>query len=116
MKNKGFTLIELLVVITLVAAISVAVGVSMSGMLSRQEEKDYEDYKKILENAACTYAEIHKITTSSSVEIGKLLDEGLLRKDLTNPKNDKKVTEYSDQTVNINWNNYEKTCTYNPTE
>ena len=39
MKKNGFTLIEILVVIALLAAVSVTVGVSMTGMTQRENEK-----------------------------------------------------------------------------
>ena len=38
MKNNGFTLVELIITITLIAIISVSIGVSISGMLSREKE------------------------------------------------------------------------------
>lgn len=43
MKNKGFTLVELIITITLIAIISVTIGVSMSGMLSRQKIKSLKN-------------------------------------------------------------------------
>lgn len=45
MKKNGFTLIEILVVIVLLAAISVTIGVNMSGMTERQDEKQEKEYK-----------------------------------------------------------------------
>ena len=51
MKKNGFTLIEILVVIVLLAAVSVTVGVNMSGMAERQKEKQIKTYKETLEKA-----------------------------------------------------------------
>ena len=50
MKKNGFTLIEILVVIVLLAAISVTIGVNMSGMTERQDEKQEKEYKKLAMN------------------------------------------------------------------
>lgn len=112
MNNKGFTLIEILVVVALLAVISVTVGISMSGMLSRQEENKISKYEKTIENAACAYAEIYNIKDNADVTIDTLIKEGLLSKDLTNPKTNKSVTEYGSSKVNIIWENYEKKCEF----
>lgn len=109
MKNKGFTLIELIITITLVAIISLSVGVSVSGMLSRQKEKDAEELKKTIEEAACVYSEIED-STATSVSLKTLIESGLLDKDLNNPITKEDLNENS--TVSITWNDYEKTCTY----
>ena len=63
MKNNGFTLVELIITITLIAIISVTIGVSMTGMLGRQDEKEIEEYIKTIEEAACVFAEIDDPTT-----------------------------------------------------
>ena len=109
MKNKGFTLIELIITITLVAVISLSIGVSVSGMLSRQKEKQAEELKKTIEEAACVYSEVED-TSATSVTLKTLIEAGLLDKDLTNPIT-KNPLEENDK-VEINWYNFEKTCTY----
>ena len=108
MKNKGFTLIELIVTITLIAIISVTIGVSVSGMLGRQDEKDAEDMKATIESAACVYVEVNNITGNTSVSLDELVKEGLLDKDLTNPLDNTTLSG----SVDITWNNGEKTCNY----
>lgn len=112
MKKNGFTLIEILVVIVLLAAVSVTVGVSMNGISERNEEKEYNNYIEKIENAACLYAEVNNITSDTTVTIKRLLSESFLRNDLVNPKENKKITEYQDNIVNISYVNNEKKCEF----
>ena len=112
MKNNGFTLVELIITITLIAIISVSIGVSINGMLSRQEEDQAEQYAKDIADAACVYAEVNDITTNSTVTIHELISAGLLSKDLINPISDRPITDYNDNEVTITWSNNEKTCSY----
>lgn len=109
MKNKGFTLIELIITITLVAVISLSIGVSVSGMLSRQKEKQAEELKKTIEEAACVYSEVED-TSATSVTLKTLIEAGLLDKDLTNPIT--KIPLEENDKVEIIWDNFEKICTY----
>lgn len=110
MKKNGFTLIEILVVIVLLAAVSVTVGVNMSGMAERQKEKQIKTYKETLEKAACVYAETNNILTDSEVTIKTLIDEGLVNKNLKNPETNDPVSKYENDIVQIKWNNNEKKC------
>ena len=109
MKKNGFTLIEILVVIVLLAAVSVTVGVNMSGMAERQKEKQIKTYKETLEKA-CVYAETNNILTDSEVTIKTLIDEGLVNKNLKNPETNDPVSKYENDIVQIKWNNNEKKC------
>ena len=109
MNKKGFTLIEILVVIVLVAAISVTIGVNMSGMMERQTEKEIKEYKETLEKAACVYAETNDITTYKIVSVQELVKEGLIKKNLTNPETNK-TAESENKSIEISWTNGEKTC------
>lgn len=111
MNKKGFTLIEILVVIVLVSAISVTIGVNMSGMLERQTQKEINEYKETLEKAACVYAEINNITYSSEVTVETLINEGLVKKDLKKPNTKDSVEIDKDKIVEIKWENNEKICT-----
>ena len=113
MKNKGFTLVELIITIGLIAIVSVTIGVSLSGMLGRQDDRKVEEYETDIEEAACIYAEINDITSSTTVDINTLISEGLLNRDLNNPIDNKPVTEYGDDEVSINWDaDGRRTCNY----
>ena len=116
MNNKGFTLIELLVVMALLAALSVTVGVSINSMLARREEDKIKEYEDVIADAACVYAELNNITTSTAVPISLLLNEGLLRKDLTNPITKDYITEEASNSVVISWDDGEKSCSYSISE
>ena len=113
MKSKGFTLIELIITIALIAVISVTVGVSLNGLLSRQKDKKIAEYKKEIEAAACTYAEINDITTDSEIGINLLIENGLLNKDLVNPNTDKSIEEEKTNKVTVEFDSEGiKKCTY----
>ena len=112
MKNKGFTIVELLVTISLVAIISVAAGVGINEMFSRQRERNYEEYIKTITTAACTYAEVNNIWSNTSVTINELLEGGYLSKKLKNPVDNTLVTEIGSKPISINIVNYERKCLY----
>ena len=112
MKKNGFTLIEILVVIALLAAVSVTVGVSMTGMTQRENEKKIKEYQTTIEDAACVYVEVKNMTIDTTVSIGTLLDEGYLRKNLTNPSTKKNIEEERTKKVTIKWVNNEKKCEF----
>ena len=112
MKRNGFTLIEILVVIALLAAVSVTVGVSMTGMTQRDNEKKIKEYQTTIENAACVYAEVKNMTSNTTVTIGTLLDEGYLRKNLTNPSTKNNIEEERTKRVTIKCINNEKKCEF----
>ncbi len=116
MNDKGFTLIEMLVTIALLAAISVTVGVSMSGMLTRQDDKDFREFQNNLLNAACLYAELNDIVDDGSiVKASQLVEVGYIKKTNKNPNTDMTLEEYMnngrDIEIVINWDDEgEKTC------
>lgn len=71
MDNNGFTLVELIVVISLLALMGIMIGTNMVSVRSKQQQKNYDNYKKTIEDAACTYLEtdgayIHPSTSGSS--------------------------------------------------
>ena len=65
-----------------------------------------------LQCAACVYVEVKNMTTDTTVSIGTLLDEGYLRKNLTNPSTKKNIEEERTKTVTIKWVNNEKKCEF----
>ncbi len=102
--NKGFTLVELLVTIGLIGAIGVVVGFSVTNLLNSQKGQKYEEYKKTLEDATCVLAQrdnknlngviCSDFPSECKVKIGELVNEGLIKKNLVNPKTDKSVEAY----------------------
>ena len=52
MDNDGFTLVELIVVISLLALMGVMIGTNMVSVRSKQQQKNYDNYKKTIEDAA----------------------------------------------------------------
>lgn len=113
MKNKGFTLIELIVTIALMAALSVVVGLSITGMINNQDEKKLEHYKRRLENAACVYVETSGLTGNRNISIDDLIKKGLINKDLINPATGKTAEEEKSNTVSVTWVNNQKECKVN---
>ena len=109
MKDKGFTLIELIVTITLLAIISVTIGVSVSNILYNQKEKDAKTLKNKIENAACVYVETID-ENISEVTLKLLITEGLLDEDLTDPLTKESLDINSKVKIDIVDN--EKICTY----
>lgn len=114
MKNKGFTLIELLITITLITIISVAAGVGINEMFSRQRERNYEQFVKTIENAACTYESIENSLDNEDttyVSVCKLITDGLLSNKLSNPLNNENISKNSKICVKVNRNSEgQKSC------
>ena len=112
MKNKGFTLIETIVVITFLAGLSVTIGLSFSNMMDKQRENEQKDYEKTIEDAACMYAEKNNINGEYGVKIKTLIEEGLLNKNLINPKTKESVINYQENCIAIKYDKNERTCKY----
>ena len=58
--NKGFKLIEIIVTIGIMALIGIVIATNMTGLLSEQNDEDYENFKRTLENSACIYVEFKR--------------------------------------------------------
>lgn len=101
-KYKGFTLIELIAVITLLALIVLVTVPVIINTLSKAEQKEYEDFKKLVANAAELYVERNRESYPDLNEIGgevginaeALVSEGYIKSDLENPINDKSIADY----------------------
>jgi len=114
--KKGFTLIEILVVITLLATLSITIGVNVTGMLQRQTEEKFNDYEETVADAGCVWAEVNNKKYSdnvNSVSISTLISGGYLKKDLTNPSTKETVDKETNEVI-ITWenNNTERKCTF----
>ena len=119
--KKGFTLVEIIITIGLIAIIGTVIVTNMSGTLNAQKEERYENFKKVLEDAACTYIDLNKnsslkntckLSGSCTVLVSALLNEGLIEDgDLHDPKKDETIS--GSTIINITYTNGVKTCTYN---
>lgn len=117
MNNKGFTLIELMASLVLIALISITIGVGVTDMLDRQLETNYSNYKKQIEDAACTYVGLSTYNEACktnrqtcTVSASTLITEGLIAEDLENPQTKEPIN--SSESVLVKWENNEKKCTY----
>lgn len=94
MKENGFTLIELLAVVVLLGVIGLITIPKINNVIKDTNDKSYEFFIKTLEDAAQSYVYLHsskidKIIESEDsfiIEINDLVDEGLLKNNLVNPK------------------------------
>ena len=89
LNKKGFTLVELLVVIViLVIIMSIAIP-SITSSLDRSKAKQRDAKVKLIESAAEIYADRHIGTTTVSVSVSDLYNEGLITiEQLKDPFND----------------------------
>ena len=80
MNKKGFTLIELLVTIALIGLVGIVVSVNMVKIVNNQKDKDIEQAKALVEEAACAYAGLStsNVTPGTSVSANTLIEAGLL--------------------------------------
>ncbi len=115
MNNKGFTLIEIIAVIGLLALIATMIGSNLVSMDQRQKQKNYDNYKQTIADAACLYFESKGATMYDTraaaiaggsghvrsyclthicyVSTRTLLNKGYLDKELKDPTTMEEVTE-----------------------
>ena len=121
--NKGFTLIELIATIGIMILVGIVIVNNMSGLLSEQNDTEYNNFKKNLEESACIYVETKwnattrsncKRNNNCSVSVDDLITQGLIADDLKDPKADALVTSNKNKyKVNVRWVENVKTCTMN---
>jgi len=119
--KRGFTLVELIITIGLLGIIGLVIVSNMTGTLTEQQDKQYELFKKTLEDAACVYYDLHYTSSQkrdcreghcTPVRMSRLLEAGLIDEtDLENPKTKTKIA--NTKTVLITITDGIKTCTYN---
>lgn len=107
MNKKGFTLIELLVTISVLALISLVIGVNITSIL-RSTEKQNENFdKEQIEKAACVYYNSETLCPDNNctLSIANLIESGLLDEDVYKDKsgrisikieNDETICEYKE--------------------
>lgn len=115
MNNKGLTMIELIVTIGLMVLIGIVISTNMLGILSDEEDKEYETFVKEIEDSACMYVETAEnfdrsgcMKNGCSVSINDLIGKGYLDEELIDPSTGSEVS--TDTEVSINWIAGVKTC------
>ncbi|MBE6161716.1 MAG: type II secretion system protein [Firmicutes bacterium] len=100
MNNKGFTLIELLVTISVLALISLVIGVNITSIL-RSTEKSNEDFEKEqIEKAACVYVDSQLCNNcNDNVSLSDLINNGLLDDSYNSKEGTIKVTRTDGEKV-----------------
>ena len=101
-KNNGFTLVELIAVITLLALIILVSVPVIINTLRKTEENEYEDFEKLVVNAAEIYLERNRdlyhdfdnVGDSIAIDVDTLINEGYLKSDLENPVNNESIEKY----------------------
>ena len=124
MKNKkGFTLVELIATITIMVLIGLVIANNMTGILSKQNDENYNSFKKELEDGACVYVETKwdsskrntcKQANNCSVSVDELIFGGLIAEDLKDPNTGEEIRNNKDKyRINVRWVDNVKTCTVN---
>lgn len=119
--NKGFTLVEIIVTIGIMALIGIVIANNMTGLLSEQNDEEYESFKKELENSACIYVETDwsldtrnscKRSNNCTITVDELIKSGLIDEETKDPSTGEAILENSEKySVTIRWNDGVKTCT-----
>lgn len=123
MKKKGFTLIEVIVTIGLLVLVGVLIASNMSAVFSNQEEKNMEDFKKNLEEAACVYIDLSDLgikeeknkcksnTNGCLINTNVLINKGLLDEEYKNPQTGKSLKDHG-YDIQIKYDYGEKKCIF----
>ncbi len=117
--NKGFTLIELIITIGLMAILGYLLVANLGTTLTNEQDKQYEEFKDTLENAACVYIDLSEASSlkasclrngSCTISLETILRKGLISEDdLVNPSSNTRIS--TDMVVRVSYVNQVKTCT-----
>lgn len=99
MSKKGFTLIELLAVVAILVIMTLGVVPNLVQTYNKAKDKEYEEFIERLKESARVYAEhniddiegFSEIEGTAYVTIRDIVDEGLLRLPLINPRTKESV-------------------------
>ncbi len=124
MNRKGFTLIELIITIGVMVIVGLIIVTNMTGLFSKNEDADYENFRKKIENAACIYAErsewkenrnkckSHTSGANCVITTTMLIKAGLIEESLKDPNTGIFVKDNQKYDVTVSWTNEgEKKCT-----
>ena len=109
---------ELVITIALLGVLGMVIVSNMSGILNKEQDKQYDLFKATLSKAACSYIHLNagKTLRSTCITRGKcdvavtvLLEQGLISDDdLIDPRKHEKIS--SKTYVEITYQNSEFTC------
>ena len=107
--NKAFTLVELLAVLFLLGVITLVSVPNVIDTNKKQKEKEINEFKKTVENAAEVYVETHlsikdNLVSENCISLNKLVDAKLLNSNLINPIDNKKIIDSNSFVKALNQN------------
>ena len=110
MNKKAFTLIEMIAAVLIISLLSVIVVAGFKNVLNKNKENKYAEFKRELEQAACTYIDLSvnkafKDTCYGSnvcnVTVDRLIKDGLVSEKLINPNTDETVNK--NMVIRVSW-------------
>lgn len=108
MNKKAFTLIEMIAAVIIISILAIIVVVTVNNVMTKSEDKKYKEFKRELEQAACTYIDLNvnkafKDTCYSSgvctITSGMLIKDGVISEKLVDPRTDTAVSKSLNITV-----------------
>ena len=121
-RSNGFTLIELLAVLIIISIILLLIGPQILGRISSSKETLYETQLEEVKKAARVYMsklnfDIGTLPEQTiTITLGELKKEGLVEKDIKNPKSGKLLDDCIEVTITKKGeNNYSYVVNDNPT-
>lgn len=93
--RKGFTLVELLAIMALLGVLLLVAVPNIANDNKQSKEREYNEYKKTIENAAEVYVETSDDTyadlknnngVTATIQLSELKGAGVLKENLKNPK------------------------------
>ena len=116
MNKKGFTLIEALLVIAIIGVILLTLVPSIIVIINKNKENSYESMQKSILSAAKMYVAENKYNLGfncneeKSIPVSELIDNGLLKDNLVNPKTNEDITNTT--SVKVTYNCAKKSFSY----
>jgi len=105
MKKNGFTLIEIIITIALLGLVGIVLSISMINLIDNQKSNKIEEFKMLMEDAACTYAVLLGDDFPPYIHGNDLVAEGLIEEEVNGFKSD-------DYGVNVKVIDGERICTF----
>lgn len=121
MNNKGFTLLEVILVVAILGVITLIVVPSVSGLLNKNKNEQYDNLKKSIISASKMYVSDNRYnlgvvcndstdTYNFTIDLQTLVDAGNLSEPVTDPRNEKLVPLTN--VVNVTYNCSKKSFDY----